>query len=259
MKKTILLFLSFLLIASSAFAVDYCADASMKGAWYMDGTDTTPNDCTSNANDCTTTGTVTKNVTGKFATAVDFIQNNNARLTCDAGTSMDDLISISVGTYLQPDTDGANDGTRCNAGMIITKSNGWVFCMQTTAQLRYTQSWSGGTVAWTTTDTPLTFDGTTWQHVAATYAGTGTTTDPIIYLDGASRTVGNQTPFGTRNSDAANAMILGLEGLSDIGELDSRMDEPYVYSGILTSTQINDIKDNGLTPATATRRVFLVS
>lgn len=240
--------------------MNYCADSNMKAAYYLNETSGNALDCTSNANNCTNTS-VTRNVTGKYGQAYDFTQINNASLSCGSAASVDDIVSISAGTWLQPDTDGSNDGVACNAASIITKdpsSSGWGFCMQTTAQLRYCQKWTGGRVCWTTTDTPLTFDGTTWQHVAVTYAGTGTGTDPLIYKDGASRTVGNQTPFGTRESDAALTLSIGSEG-GNLGEADTRMDEPFLYSGILTSTQINDIKDNGLTPAAAARRAGLAS
>lgn len=249
MKKTLFLLSSFLLFCTSAFAVDYCADASMKAAWYMNETSGTLADCTTNANTCTASGSPgAYNATGKFVGAFDFQEVNNAFFNCGSAAAVDNLTSKSGGGWIYPDTDGNAGGTLCDGQGWFGKNDGndgWIFCQQTTAQLRFRQSFDFGAGVWTTTDTPVVYTG--FQHFAFTYNGSSTANDPIFYKDGASRTITeNAAPFGTIEADAAFTFRKGiLEGT--VGEADARLDEIYYYSGILTSTQINDIKDNGLT------------
>lgn len=256
MKKILSLLLIFL-FCTKAWAVDYCADSNMKGAWKMEETSGNLLDCTSNANNCVPTSITQGSTDKKFGTyAVDIPQTNNNKLDCGSAASLDNFATLSTGGWFAPDDQGETSTSRCNAGNFIQKSE-WGLCFRQTNRRAFYYRWSFGQTTWSTPTAPYVPDGT-YHHEAVTYNGGSTANDPIIYVDGTSQTIGDVSPGGTRNSDATDNLLIGL-GITDINELNSRADEVFYYNGILTSTQINDIKDNGLTPVATARRVFLVS
>jgi hypothetical protein len=91
-----------------------------------------------------------------------------------------------------------------------------------------------------------------WFHSAVTLSGDATATI-ILYKNGSS----DGTTTTTRSFTATSTYAaIGCDVQSAGGRLDSEgfdglMTEVAVFSDVLLSTEINDIKDNGLSPVTA--------
>lgn len=222
----------------------------MKGAWKMEEQSSVYIDCTINGNNGTLTsgGSTNRAGAGKYGTyAIDFTQSNDAYVNFGSASSLDNLSQISTGAWIYPDTDGDNNGNVCSAASIIGKNSfgdGWFFCMATPDRLKFAQKFSFGIGA-LQTGSVITYTG--YQHVAVTYDNTSTSNTPHIYRNGVAQvgTITN-TPFGTVNPDASFNLGLGIEIDQNVGEFDGRIDEPFVYSGIMNSTQINEIMNGAL-------------
>ena len=235
-------------------ATDYTADANTEAAYFMNEASGNLDDASSNNTAMAATGTPgTWNVTGKYGGAFDFTQQNNAGFSAADTAAMTNIRTLSVMAWTAPDTDG-------DAGAAIVNkwdgADGWQLKLITGAgpvnfSLRY--QWTGGVGAWTTSTTPVVFDGT-FQHLAVTYDAALTTNDPIFYYNGVSQSLTEtNTPATAADDDTGGEPCIGIlgdgSGTGTTGEYDGEIDEVMVYNGILTSTQINEIMNNGINGA----------
>jgi len=251
MKKLFLMIFNIFLSTQCAFATNWCNDANMKGAWKMDEASGSVADCTSNGNNGTNTSG-TQGVTGKFSNGISYPQVNNQKLSIPASTSLNNVTVLSTGLWANNTSFGATDGIASDRGCLIGKGyRSGALYFKLTNQVRWVEHWPGGTAQWDTTGGNAVTG--TWQHYAVTYDRSSTANNPTIYIDGTSQAnsqTGTAPCCGGRDDDSVNALILAQDG-NDLAELNSTIDEGFWYSGILTSTQINDIKDNGLAGAAA--------
>jgi hypothetical protein len=87
---------------------------------------------------------------------------------------------------------------------------------------------------------------TQWNHVAFTWDGSVTATNVHIYVNGTETTYQTQTNGNTFGSFYKSGdFYIGNRQLDD-GTFYGNIDEASTFLSILTSTQINDIMDNGL-------------
>jgi len=221
---------------------NFTQDPDCVGAWKLDETTGAYIDSCL-ANDGTVSGTVTRGVAGQFDEAIEFLgypAGNNAYVNFGSHSSLDNLAARTIVAWIKPHTLG--DASK---GTILNKDyqDGWVFRVSASNKLAFSQAFSGGVVTWTTTNSVLTMN--TFQHVAVTYTAAGTSAVPTIYVNGVPQPVTGSTPFGTRDNDAAFNLQMGI--LSDVQEFDGVIDEAAVFKRILTETEINAIRTDGLT------------
>ncbi len=229
-------------------ATDYTADTNTKLACEFEdaaasGTIVDSSTFASNGTINNSTG-VTQHVTGKYDYGVRTSAGNNAKATFTANAA-DNLSSISLCVWMYNYTYGSV-GTITDKGTIWSKGyRSGTFGFFNTDQLGWAEHWAGGTVYWKTTGGPTALS--TTQHYAVTYNRSSTTNDPIIYVDGVSQAIAETggPPFSPRDDDSGDSGCIFQDSL-DGGETNSIMDELIIYGGILTSTQINEIKDNGV-------------
>ncbi len=239
------LLLNFLLIVSPAFAAtNWCASANTKVGFKMQETSGVYVDCSSNSNNGTVAGSVTRGATGKYANGVQFTQSNNADIHISSASSLNNIDPISVALWVNNNSDGENSGDQTDAGVLIQKNGrSWLFAHKQTNKLRWHVHYAGGSISWDTTSAVVGYG--TFEHYAATQnrAGAGA---PTIYVNGVSKTVSGGTPFGGIDDDTGSLIYIGISATGGVNEIDSTIDEVLVYNGILTSTDINEVKDNGL-------------
>jgi len=249
------LFLSSLLIISPGFAAtDWCASANTKAGWKMEETSGVYEDCSSNNNDGTVSGSVTRGVTGKYGSGVQFTQSNNADIHINSATSLNNIDPISIALWTNNNSDGDNSANQTDAGVLIQKNGrSWLFAHKQTNKLRWLVHYSGGNTAWDTTTAVVGYG--SFEHYAVTHnrAGAGV---PTVYVNGVSKTVSGGTPFGSIDDDSGTQIFIGISGSGGVNELDSTVDELLVYGGILTSTDVNEVKDNGLDGLQGTSDVY---
>ena len=195
-----------------------------------------------NAISSTVTG-ATHGITGRTFDALDDV------IVVDASSAYEDLF-VGGGTavfWINPASDGEGD-----LGHVIeTKANaGWVLNVQSEAagkvELRFIK-WFDGTVGvWSTTATEVTIG--TFAHVVITYNDGAVGNNPIIYIDGVAKTVGDgltedSTPIGTTMSDSGTDMRIGDSSSSTRG-FDGTIGEEQLHkSKVFTQANVDQHRD----------------
>jgi hypothetical protein len=89
----------------------------------------------------------------------------------------------------------------------------------------------------------------TWSFYTLTWTNGGTS---YLYLNG------NSTPIGSKSNCTIfnNSAIFRYAGQSNVTFFNGKMAEMAIIPRVITSSEINDIKDNGLSPTTTTTRTI---
>ena len=147
------------------------------------------------------------------------------------------------------------------SGRIADKSldsgsgSGWGFLiLGGPSRLSYQRDFSTQRGLWATTDPAITLD--TWQHVAVTYDDSSTANDPIFYINGVERPIGQEivTPSGSAVSDAGIDLVLGNLGATAPRTFDGLIGSVKLYTRILTAQEIQRDYQIGLRPFVLRRR-----
>ena len=256
LKLTGLLLLS-LLLSNNCWAENYTQDANCQGAWLLDETSGTALDTSVNNIDATSQD-ATINQDGQFGRSYDFSGTTQYVAFGDvidlSGTT------ISIVAFVNPDSAAGSNNFRT----IIEKGQ--------TSQARENYGLAYG--VWATSNSKkLVFEFKTgtfqsavssadvptgeWTHVAGTYDGINIRT----WIAGSNDGV---TPASSNLTANADSLTIGANSDNSVFEFDGRIDEVAIFSDLLTSTEINDIMDNGLVSAAPPAavddsQVFLIS
>lgn len=179
--KKIFLLLSLLLSFSlPVFAVDYCQDANVIGAYYFNETSGSADDCSSNNRDLTNTGP-TLNVTGVFGSGYSYDGTNDVSSSTNAGFDFTggetaNFTVIFHANIASSQADGGRVVHRGEAGVngyqIVADTNGTIV--------------AGGynTNSWQVRE-EITYTADSYAHYAFVYtASGGSFTDVDIFLMG---------------------------------------------------------------------------
>ncbi len=233
-----LIFLVFLLACPNAWAVNYCSDVNTSGAWKFEETSGSYADCTANANTGVISGTINQSATGKFNYGAGFTAVNNTKIDFGSATTLDNVFD-GGGTFAiwAGFTTAGTASVRCTGSQIAGKdgsNDGWGLCINSDGGIKFSYKWAGGWVDWTSSTTPVPFNDVK-HHILVYYNSDSSSNDPTVYFDCAALTMveGGTAPFSSRNTDAAQNMLLGLDA-SDTGETNGIFDEVILYNGDLT-------------------------
>lgn len=131
-----------------------------------------------------------------------------------------DSLSTSNGWFVIWDGTGTDTD---EYNLIFTNS-------ATATKLSFLAHFSTTNGVWTTTNSVLTAGA--WNKIAIVYNGGATTNDPVIYINGTSVAVTeNTTPAGTYRSGTSNNFL-------SIGAVAGKIKDCRIYSGTKTSAQI---------------------
>lgn len=238
-----------LLIASPAWAVNYCTDVNSAGGWKLDETSGDYADCTSNGNTGVISGTINQSETLKFGNAAGFTAVNNTEISFGSATVLDNLWD-GGGTFAAwVGLNGAGTSSSfCTGGTIFAKADadGSILCINADGSVKFDHKWAGGHAHWTSTTTPFSaFDGAP-HHVLLYYNSDSVGNDPDIYIDCVALTMTEgATPDTARNTDASFNLYLGITGNFGDGELDGSIDDVLYYNGDLRSS-CSALSTNGI-------------
>lgn len=100
--------------------------------------------------------------------------------------------------------------------------------------------WSGTDGTWVTPANSITLG--VWQNVVATYNGTATTNDPLIYINGISQTVTEKTtPTGSYPADSTLVFRIGNNATPGVRAWDGKIAEVGYWNRILSPEEIKSL------------------
>ena len=243
--KKIFLLLSLLLSFSlPVFAVDYCQDANVIGAYYFNETSGSADDCSSNNRDLTNTGP-TLNVTGVFGSGYSYDGTNDVSSSTNAGFDFTGGETANFTVIFHANI----ASSQADGGRVVHRGESGVNGYQIVADTNGTIVAGGyNTNSWQVRE-EITYTADSYAHYAFVYtASGGSFTDVDIFLNGVSQTTASDaTNWGW---NANGTWYIGGRGNGFYTDAD--FDEPAVFNDQLTSTEINDILDNGLTSVSGT-------
>ncbi len=252
MKKLILFLLLVLGIWTSAFAIDYTQDANCVGAWlFTEGSGITVDDASVNS------------FTGNF------VSSGHPAWAAMSGTN-----APSYATYMV-DFDGTNDYIDMGDQDALSYTTGnftivaWIYLDAVDCVFMnkghygdygyYFQVNSGSNLQIFTAGSLTTSSSTLsigqWYHVAFVRDGTNPNK---LYINGSEPSYSSQ-PNGANDLTTNYPFQLGQYD-TGVLRLNGRMSETAIFSRALISTEINDIKNNGLlgTGTTPSGQVIII-
>lgn len=134
-----------------------------------------------------------------------------------------------------------------DTGRIATKSNsndiGWNIFIENGGRLYFRSDWS-------TTDmlryATSAINLNQWHHIAITYNSTASAgTDPVIYVDGVSKTLSGTASAGTVVDDSPSTLEIGRRAGGGDREWDGSIDEVRIYDKALSSSEVTKNYNNG--------------
>ncbi len=129
---------------------------------------------------------------------------------------------------------GSDDGRMWSKGGSSTEEH---YMLSNGTRLRFSAPrWTGNDPFWQW-NTPLTLD--TWQHLALTYTGDSTATDPTLYLDGVDQGLRDSelTPQIYLNYGSTGPMSIGNRSLDNLA-FEGRICEFAYWDRILTAGEV---------------------
>ncbi|QQR78675.1 MAG: LamG domain-containing protein [Candidatus Moraniibacteriota bacterium] len=220
-------------------------NTNLVGYWTFDGMDvsgTTAIDRGRGGNTGTLTGgpTVTPGRIGqalKFDGVDDYV---------NAGVSavLDDIATLSTCAWINPRSAGEIYSGSDRFGGIVTEGipGGWFFMTTNvygSVRLLFYVYFSGTDGAWYPTSDTIPLN--TWTHVCFTYNNTSASNDPVLYINGASVSLTeDSTPTGTVDSNAGSELHIGTNDVTD-QVFDGLIDDVRVYDTALTQTQVTEL------------------
>jgi len=132
-------------------------------------------------------------------------------------------------------------GKLLSKSLNLTPNDAWFIQAQAgDSQFSFAYGFSTMPGQW---DTDLTFtaDGRLY-HIAIAYDNSSVSNDPIIYVDGTSESITeNSTPVGTADSDAAQDFLIGNQPVSFNRAFDGNIEDVRLYNRILSAAEIQTI------------------
>ena len=172
---------------------------------------------------------------------VDF-DGSNDFIKVDADSSINSLFATggTLSGWINTKSVGETAGRIANKGFLfyvhITSGS--------TCKLGFNIPFSTTDGAWTTTNHDINFD--EWQHIAITYDGSSTSSNPIIYINGISVAVTEATtPVGSISDDTAD-LYIGNRSATD-RSFNGSMSSIALHSTAKSADEIYAIYSKGIT------------
>ena len=172
---------------------------------------------------------------------VDF-DGSNDFIKVDADSSINSLFATggTLSGWINTKSVGETAGRIANKGFFfyVHVASG------STCKLGFNIPFSTTDGAWTTTNHDINFD--EWQHIAITYDGSSTSSNPIIYINGISVAVTEATtPVGSISDDTAD-LYIGNRSATD-RSFNGSMSSIALHSTAKSADEIYAIYSKGIT------------
>lgn len=156
-------------------------------------------------------------------------------INCGDNAAIQNLTAVSYSGWFYLDAFTTADGMRI-AGKrdSVNVVNG---VGNNAESIQFFAFWSGDDGNWNTPANSVSIG--VWTHVAVTYAGSATTDDPLIYLDGVSQTITKiSSPTGSQEGDSGNDFDIGNNATPGVRPFDGSIAEIAYYNRVITAQEV---------------------
>lgn len=242
MKKTLIFILLMVMWCGRSWGTDWCNHANNQGCWLMEVDENPITDSSQNSNTASwvsdpafATSSPPKTYSSGY-----YELDGNDYFYDDAYATLSPTDKVTATVWIKPDGSSYTN-LEGYIGNIrwITLVGGYALIWRDNSIQFIINNYSGAraTFSYTTTDV--------WVHLAGTYDKDAGSNQINVYVDGVAGTPATQTASMTYSGLNNFALGNGYGG----NELDGDIDEGAVFDVALDSTDINEIMDLGLQPA----------
>lgn len=164
--------------------------------------------------------------------AIDF---DSDYIACGSDVSLDDLATKTVVSWIYLDALDTSFDTWVNKSNIGANYQGWMYSFYYEGSyygLRIYEDWDTTIGAWTCDDGDISTGA--WFHLAIGYDSGATTNDPVLYINGVSHNVNEEsTPAGNHESDAGYNLEIG-DQVGNTRYFNGKMEDFRVFNRIIT-------------------------
>ena len=150
----------------------------------------------------------------------------------------------SAEAWVYPLSDGEN-----SYGRILDKANWTLHIFAESgglSKIRFYITTSGDDGEWFTTNVCVPND--KWSHIAVTYDNGSTSNNPIIYLNGVSQSLTeNTTPAAVQTSDDGSALYIGNRAAGDV-TWDGQIAGVKLFNNTLTAPEVKELYSGASVP-----------
>ena len=162
-------------------------------------------------------------------------------IACGSDSSIDNIWD-GGGTavvWMKADSDGEG-----NLGRILDKSRWKLQMNNADTSVLFFCEWAGDDGQWS-----FTVNGSVFEMITVTYDSDSAANDPIIYVNGESIAISeDSTPTGAnRISDAIRELFIG-NNISASATFDGKLDNIILFDSILSASQIRSLYRDGAVP-----------
>lgn len=248
MKKILASFLCLTLLFSTlANATTYCTDANIGACYLLNEASGNLADSSGNNNTLSIWyGTATYSATGKFGTAV--TQANSPFYQTSGWTNVQVALPISIVAWLNPASFATDQMIYANGGYLNQGGfyvGAWMYLYSSgQIQCGYGDNTSGASTAQQTTTSTASISTGTYTHVACVIQGSG---NIQIYFNGVNQSVTNSGTGGAISyGGSEDYQVIGRDAYGNVTTNTVTYEELAQFNRVLTSTEINNIMNNGL-------------
>ena len=254
--RKILLFLMMVLWAQGAWATTYCTDASISSCWLMDNSSGNLTDSSGNSNTLASWyGSATYSTTGKFGTSVT-LSGSPFYMSGVTETNMKPSLPITIVGWFYPTTVSVQQNLFGNEGYLnnVSHFSGAFMTLSSSNHVvcGYGDNTANNSSGYQIATGTATIAANTWVHIACTIQGSS---NIQIYVNGSADSAaysgsgGAMAYRGNSTGAASDWPVIGRDTAGAYSSYAGRIDELAQFSRVLSSTEINNIMNNGLQSA----------
>ena len=186
---------------------------------------------------------------GKFGQAYDWDgDNDNVQSTITGETPFASAWTMTC--WVKPDSSGEGSGSD-NGYIMALEGKSFIQIANvdgSTFKLKFVQAFSGANGSWSTDNFVLSTG--SWQMVTVVYNGSSVNNNPIIYVNGISRSI-TETATPSGSVETSTTFNVGNNQNTGVRTFDGGIDDVALFSRALTQSEISLLADTvgGLTMA----------